>query len=366
LFPFPYDWRRDNRAAARKLARVTHEWLMSWRRSSNNPQARLILIAHSMGGLVSRYFLECLEGWKVTRALVTFGTPFRGSLNAVDGLANGLKKGPLDLSSLARQLTGLYQLLPIYECYDGGDGKLVRVGETSGIPNVDAAKAAASLAFYREMERAVASNQGIAQYKTAGYSIFPCVGISQLTNLSARRAGERVELLTTYKDEDFGGDGTVPRVSAIPLEMSQSPTAMYAATQHGSLQNAAAIIANLTGILAGLNLDLGDFRDGGAAVEAAPGKIEVALEVEDVYLAGEPLTIRARPKVDTPLTVTLWGSGQEDPLATEVMRRSATEWQTVELAPPAAAGVYRVRISGTNVEGAEDSFVVAPVTEKTL
>ena len=52
-----------------------------------------------MGGLVSRYFLECLEGWKDTKALVTFGTPYRGSLNALDGLANGLKKGPLDLSS---------------------------------------------------------------------------------------------------------------------------------------------------------------------------------------------------------------------------------------------------------------------------
>jgi hypothetical protein len=366
LFSFPYDWRRDNRAAARKLARVSHEWLTNWRRSSNNPNARLILVAHSMGGLVSRYFLECLEGWKVTEALVTFGTPFRGSLNAVDGLANGLKKGPLDLSDLVRQLTGLYQLLPIYECYDGGDGKLVRVGETPGVPNIDATKAAASLAFYREMEHAVASNQNIAQYKSASYRVFPCVGISQLTNLSARRAGGKVELLTTYKGEDFGGDGTVPRVSAIPLELSQNPAAMYAATQPGSLQNAAAIIANLTGVLAGLSLNLGDFRDGSKAARAAPGKTEVALEVEDIFLADEPIVIRARPTVDTPLTVTVWRDRQDEPIATEVMLRSATEWQTVELAPPAAAGVYRVRISGANVEGAEDSFVVAPVTEKTL
>jgi len=113
FFRFPYDWRRDNRVAARKLARATHDWLNNWRESSNNPDAKLILVAHSMGGLVSRYFLECMEGWKVTRALITFGTPYRGSLNAVDGLANGLKKGPWDLSVLARQLTGLYQLLPI-------------------------------------------------------------------------------------------------------------------------------------------------------------------------------------------------------------------------------------------------------------
>ena len=70
-----------------------------------------------MGGLVSRYFLECLDGWRNTRVLVTFGTPFRGSLNAVSTLANGMKKkiGPvgIDLSPLARSFTSIYQLLPI-------------------------------------------------------------------------------------------------------------------------------------------------------------------------------------------------------------------------------------------------------------
>ncbi len=134
FFPFPYDWRRDNRVSARRLARAAHDWLAAWRASSGNANAKLILVGHSMGGLVIRYFLECMEGWKETRALVTFGTPYRGSLNALDGLANGLKKGPLDLSRLARQLTALYHLLPVYECYDAGNGKLVRVGETQAFP----------------------------------------------------------------------------------------------------------------------------------------------------------------------------------------------------------------------------------------
>ena len=88
FFSFPYDWRRDNRVSARKLAKVTEGWLSAWRRSSGNAEANLVLVCHSMGGLVSRYFLECLEGWKVTQALVTFGTPYRGSLNALDGLVN--------------------------------------------------------------------------------------------------------------------------------------------------------------------------------------------------------------------------------------------------------------------------------------
>ena len=57
---FPYDWRRDNRVAARRLQRLAEEKLHAQRQ--RNPDAKLILIGHSMGGLVARYFLECLGG----------------------------------------------------------------------------------------------------------------------------------------------------------------------------------------------------------------------------------------------------------------------------------------------------------------
>lgn len=353
FFPFPYDWRRDNRASARKLARAAHGWLSSWRQSSGNAGARLILVGHSMGGLVSRYFLECLEGWKDTRALVSFGTPYRGSLNALDGLANGLKKGPLDLSTLARQLTALYQLLPVYECYDPGDGKLLRVGETKGIPNVDPAKAAAALAFHREIESAVSSNQQLPRYQTAGYRIYPVVGVAQQTSLSARLAGGKVEMLQTYKGEALGGDGTVPRVSAIPIELSANPSsATYAGTQHGSLQNADPVITHLTGLLSGFDLDLGEFRK---------PKAQVALEVEDVFLAGEPVAVRARPsKEDVTLNATLWRSGESKPVANMEMKPAGGDWRVAEFGLP-AAGAYRVSVNGTDVESAEDSLVVAEV-----
>src|SRR6266508_4279414 len=62
FFEFPYDWRRDNRVAARKLAREGRAWLKDWRVRSGNEDAKLILVGHSMGGIVSRYFLECRRG----------------------------------------------------------------------------------------------------------------------------------------------------------------------------------------------------------------------------------------------------------------------------------------------------------------
>ena len=89
FYKFPYDWRRDNRANAHILKRLLDIRLKAWRKSSGNNSAKIILLAHSMGGLVSRYYLEVLGGWQDARALFTFGTPYRGSVNAVNILANG-------------------------------------------------------------------------------------------------------------------------------------------------------------------------------------------------------------------------------------------------------------------------------------
>jgi hypothetical protein len=352
FFRFPYDWRRDNRVAARWLARASHNWLRDWRQSSGNADAKLILIAHSMGGLVSRHFLECLDGWKDTRALVTFGTPYRGSLNALDGIANGLKKGPMDLSALARQLTAMYQLLPVFECYDAGDGALVRVGETNGIPNVDADMAAAALKFHRDIEKAVDANSKLPAYQTGGYDIYPVVGVAQQTNLSARANGSSVTMLQTYRDAALGGDGTVPRVSAIPIEMSDSPNATYAGTKHGSLQNADAVIQHLTGLLSGMNLDLGGFKK---------PKVQVSLELADVYFADEPVTVRVRPlRGEASLAVALWRAGERQPVETATVEADE-EWASAEFAPP-GEGTYRVTVTGQDVEPAEDALVVAEST----
>jgi pimeloyl-ACP methyl ester carboxylesterase len=223
-FEFPYDWRRDNRAAARRLAKLSAGWLRSWREQSGNKSAKLILVAHSMGGLVSRYFLEVLGGWRDTRMLITFGTPYRGSLNALAFLANGLRKsiGPLtllDWSSLLRSFTSVYQLLPIYPCYDSGAGQLDRVGEVSGIPNVDDRRARAALDFHNEIRKAVEANAKDDVYLKERYTLHPIVGTCQPTLQIGRRAGNSVEMLERHpKMSDLQGDGTVPERSATPVE----------------------------------------------------------------------------------------------------------------------------------------------------
>ena len=214
---FPYDWRRDNRVAARQLQRLVDEKLHAQRQ--RNPDAKLILIGHSMGGLVARYFLECLDGWQDTRALITFGTPHRGSLNAADFLVNGFVKklGPLkvaDLSRLLRSLTSVYQLLPIYPCVDVGAGNAAR-RRGRRCRGVDQARAAAAL------HRLPPGHRGRRRPPTTRTPtrIHSVVGITQGTKQSGRLDGDRLVMRASrYDGEDMGGDGTVPRVSATPIE----------------------------------------------------------------------------------------------------------------------------------------------------
>lgn len=371
FFEFAYDWRRDNRVAARRLARQSHDWLTRWRETSGNRDARLILVAHSMGGLVSRYFLEVLDGWRDARALVTFGTPYRGSLNALGTLANGERKGPMgriDLSALSRSFTAIYQLLPVYECYDAGDGALRRVGEVTGIPNVDAARAADALAFHREIEAAVASHRDDPAYARGRYAIFPVVGTQQPTFQSARRAGGGVELLRAHRGQDLAGDGTVPRPSATPLELSAERREMYAATRHGSLQNAEAVLAHVHGAISGLYFDLGTFR------KPAPPRARVGLDLDDAYGAGEPALVSvqldgaaddgsgAAPAARALALVVCDVESDAEVQRVAVAGLAPGEARAVEL-PPLAAGAYRLRVVGGDaVEPAEDTFVVLPAS----
>lgn len=355
FFSFPYDWRRDNRVAARKLARASHSWLRDWRERSGNDDAKLILVAHSMGGLVARYFLELHDGWRDTRMLVTFGTPYRGSLNALSFLSNGFRKGfgPLsvDLSALLRSLTSVYQLLPIYECYDAGDGRMVRVAETDGIPGVDRERAAAALAFHHEIRDAVTAHGQETAYVDHGYTVKPIVGIDQPTLQSARLTDGKVRLARRHGDRDLGGDGTVPRVSAMPLEMTDARDGMFSSEIHASLQNAGAVLTQIGGLFTGGSVDLRAFQS------VFPPRL--GLDVEDVYAAGEPVTLRARSGDENLLlqaAVTDAESGGN--LRAVGFTGRDGEWRIAELAP-LPPGLYRITLGSPGIpETVTDVFAV--------
>jgi hypothetical protein len=254
LIEFPYDWRLDNRINARRLLETAIPALERWQRHAQLPEARLVLLAHSMGGLIARYFLEVLGGWRHTRALVTFGTPFLGSLEALGYLANGYKRLHLDLTAAMRSFPSVYQLMPVYPALRTAAGWR-RVAETAGVPNVDPTRAADALRFHREIETAVAANH---REDPRRYALLPVVGTHQPTNQSATLEGGTVTLGTDlpdgvdalFTDEGVEGDGTVPICSASPAELANVYSDMYQPAKHSALQVGEYFLGDLVGKLA--------------------------------------------------------------------------------------------------------------------
>jgi lecithin:cholesterol acyltransferase len=356
-FELPYDWRRDNRVAARRLAKLAPNWLNAWRQSSGNRDAKLILIAHSMGGLVSRYFLEVLGGWRETRMLITFGTPYRGSLNALNVLANGFKKslGPLtvvDISSLVRSFTSSYQLLPIYPCYDPGTGQLKRVGEMTDIPNLDAGRAKAALDFHNEIRLAVEQNAKDPKYLAGRYTLHPIVGTYQPTLQIGRRVGRRLDMSDRHPQSDVTGDGTVPQVSAIPIEsetLSKQHRTVFVAEVHGSLQNSRPMLDHLRQLLAEKVLSSEAFR--------APTTKAISLTVDDLYSSSEAVRVRVRCEDEKALIIVQVSETQTGRQVTRLTLNGTGNSQIIDVGR-LPEGTYRVRASGGDGGSVSDVFVV--------
>ena len=135
-FQFSYDWRRDLVESARLL----HKFILAKRAYVQRETEKKYgivdldvhfdIVAHSMGGLVARYYLRygtaelpadgslpelTWEGAKYVDNLVMVATPNAGSTNTLINLANGFKFGPFLArydSALIGTHPSAYQLLP--------------------------------------------------------------------------------------------------------------------------------------------------------------------------------------------------------------------------------------------------------------
>jgi pimeloyl-ACP methyl ester carboxylesterase len=347
-YEFPYDWRLDNRIASRKLAELVHRVLPAWRSFTGNRQAKVILIGHSMGGLVGRYFTEVLGGWHDCRALITLGTPHRGSVDALETLANGLGWPMSDLGPIVRTFPSIYQLLPIYELLETSGGRQ-RVAEVNGLPGLDPRLTSESLRFHREIEAAVASNRKEAAYHE-GYKIIPFVGTDQPTSQDAVfESGGIVVRRDCPRWLDpllSGGDGTVPRISATPIELSQDVREHFLPEHHAMLQSNHHLLDSLRNLLAQLlSTGLSAIR-GPDSSRVSPSESAISLDVDDVYSVGQPIEVRVaiRDELgkshDVELVVT-----PVDPSGRTFQGRlsEVREWRTCRI-EGLPSGIYQVEV----------------------
>lgn len=115
LFVFPYDWRLDNRDHFERLDQVMRK---AAREDEPQKKRKVVLIAHSMGGVISRaYLLSNAERCKNVKGFISIATPYFGAPKVFYGFANGYSFGNPTVRSelmkvLIQNLPAAYQLVP--------------------------------------------------------------------------------------------------------------------------------------------------------------------------------------------------------------------------------------------------------------
>ena len=113
LFPFPYDWRKDNAFTAERLEKYV-DLILAVHADAQNVD----VVAHSMGGLVARRYMTRNPG-KIGN-FISIASPFLGAPKAVATMKTG-DLGELALNMLipsdlsiriARRMPALHQLMP--------------------------------------------------------------------------------------------------------------------------------------------------------------------------------------------------------------------------------------------------------------
>jgi hypothetical protein len=113
LFLFDYDWRQSNYHTATKFSEFVSEKI---------PKGEFDIVAHSMGGVVSRIFLKNDPAKTRVNRFIALGTPHRGSVESLKMADSGwswwknrLGGGMQNIRESLLTFPSVYQLLPSYK-----------------------------------------------------------------------------------------------------------------------------------------------------------------------------------------------------------------------------------------------------------
>lgn len=233
--PFFYDWRIDIRKSADALCQNINKWFGS--------ESPVHLVAHSMGGLVSRSYIQRHpDRWNKGGRLVMLGTPNYGSF-AIPRLLFGandiletiakldLKHNARDLLHIAKTFPGAYQMLPV-RGKRGGLDPLYRA-QTYSVESVDQALLDQAEAFQKEIAGVVDDKRMVY---VAGYNRRTAADIQDATLLGA--------------DEGYffsrKGDGTVPHNLGL---LDGGVKTFYVDEEHSKLPTNQKVLNALTELL---------------------------------------------------------------------------------------------------------------------
>jgi hypothetical protein len=278
VIDFAYDWRLSVRYNAAQLKKLVENRLGIWRERTRQPEARVVLLCHSMGGLIARFYTNFLDGYQVTSQVIVMGTPFSGSVKAARSLAGGIPLMPESLVKTLGSFPSVHQLLPTYRCLRGAQG-MTAIG-AEGLAGVGSAMIEDAFKL-----RA----QSTAHRDSPPLSVFG--GHRQGTLTSIQVAADALVFHETWLEREGdrivesypGGDATVPRFAAVPPEWSSDLPATFLAARHSGLPDDPLLLD-----FASQKIDWSDPR-------AYLGtELELGMDLPDIVSAKKPVAVRVR------------------------------------------------------------------------
>jgi pSer/pThr/pTyr-binding forkhead associated (FHA) protein len=216
---FAYDWRQDVRQSARELAMFVDGW---------NVNSPITIIAHSLGTLVSRYYVEKLGGSRRVGRLLLMGGPHQGVPKIAANLLTGVDLLPFGvmgkkLTEIIETFPSCYQILPVYPCGVDQNGKPIHFLEDENW-----VKPAYRPMLYaaREFRRELGMTSSVPTLSIFGY------GIKTASQLKIQSDSNGLFRKISI-DVKPSGDSSVPESSAVLPRTEIHPVRQY----HGTLFN---------------------------------------------------------------------------------------------------------------------------------
>lgn len=216
---FAYDWRQDVRQSARELAQFIDGWKV---------KGPITIIAHSLGTLVSRYYVEKFGGKNKVDRLMLMGGPHQGVPKIAANLLTGVDLLPFGL--MGKRLTEVietfptcYQILPLYPCGVDQHGNPFHFFEDeTWVKETYRPLLRTARVFRREL----GMNSSVPTLSVFGY------GLKTAAQMKIQRAldGSFKKVLI---DIQLNGDSSVPEASAVLPNTEIHPVQQY----HGTLFN---------------------------------------------------------------------------------------------------------------------------------
>jgi pSer/pThr/pTyr-binding forkhead associated (FHA) protein len=217
FFEFAYDWRQDVRTSARQLGALVESL----------PRGQpLIIIGHSLGTMVSRFYIERLGGKSRVERVILMGGPHRGVVKALTSLLSAPELLPFGimgerLRQVSMSFPSSYQILPVYPLpVDAAGTKINFLEDESWLPE----EYRPLLRAGREFRRELGVRSSIPAISIFGY------GLKTIASLTLQRDAAGAIHKIDYRSE-ANGDSTILEMSTV-LEGSEiHPVQQY----HGSL-----------------------------------------------------------------------------------------------------------------------------------